>query len=257
LQLLVSVRDRSEVGAALEGGANIIDAKEPENGSLGPVSSARLRQIDRRVPGGVPLSVALGDFDSPVAVAAAIAALPLRRRAAPVYVKLGLGPDGATDLRRIVAAAVEAASQHPAEPRVIVVEYADRASEARSSQTILSGASVAGAHGLLVDTLTKNGRTLLDWWPEARLYAWINDARTAGLLVAIAGSLGLSELTRAAALSPDVIGVRGAACSGGRSGTVEASRVAPLRAALRQESVAVAANRKTRPFARRLAPILK
>jgi uncharacterized protein (UPF0264 family) len=257
LHLLVSVRDRSEVGAALEGGADVIDAKEPENGSLGPVSSARLRQIDRRVPGGVPLSVALGDFDSPVAVAAAIAALPLRRRAAPVYLKLGLGPDGGTDLRRIVAAAVEAALQHPAEPRVIVVEYADRAAEAGSFETILSGASVAGAHGLLVDTLTKNGRTLLDWWPEARLSTWINETRAAGLLVAVAGSLGLRELRRAAALGPDVIGVRGAACSGGRSGTVEASRVEPLRAALRQESVAPAANRKTRPSARGLPSILK
>jgi (5-formylfuran-3-yl)methyl phosphate synthase len=257
LHLLVSVRDRSEVSAALEGGADVIDAKEPDNGSLGPVSSARLRQIDRRVPGGVPLSVALGDFDSPVAVAAAIAALPLRRRAAPVYLKLGLGPDGGTDLWRIVAAAVEAALQHPAEPRVIVVEYADRAAKAGSFETILSGASVAGAHGLLVDTLTKNGRTLLDWWPEARLSTWINETRAAGLLVAVAGSLGLRELRRAAALGPDVIGVRGAACSGGRSGTVEASRVEPLRAALRQESVAPAANRKTRPSARGLPSILK
>jgi uncharacterized protein (UPF0264 family) len=257
LQLLVSVRDRSEVGAALEGGADVIDAKEPESGALGPVSSARLRQIDRRVPEDVPLSVALGDFDSAVAVAAAITALPLRRRAAPVYVKLGLASDEATDLRRVVAAAVEAASRHPAKPRVIVVEYADRASDARSSETILGGASAAGAHGLLVDTRTKNGHTLLDWWPEAMLFTWINDARSAGLLVAIAGSLGLSEVMRAAALGPDVIGVRGAACSGGRSGTVEAIRVQPLRAALRWESVAVAANRKTRPPGRCLVSILK
>jgi hypothetical protein len=205
----------------------------------------------------VPLSVALGDFDSPGAVAAAIAALPLQRRAAPVYAKLGLAPDGPTDLRRVVAAAVEAAAWHSAQPQVIVVQYADRTSDARSSEAIVSGASLAGAHGLLVDTLTKNGRTLLDWWPEARLSTWIKDARTAGLLAAIAGSLGLRELTRAGALGPDVIGVRGAACSGGRSGTVEASRVALLRAALRRESVAVAANRKTRPSARRRASILK
>jgi uncharacterized protein (UPF0264 family) len=257
LRLLVSVRDQSEVGAALEGGADVIDAKEPENGSLGPVSSARLQQIDRRVPGDVPLSVALGDFDSPGAVAAAIAALPLQRRAAPVYAKLGLAPDGPTDLRRVVAAAVEAAAWHSAQPQVIVVQYADRTSDARSSEAIVSGASLAGAHGLLVDTLTKNGRTLLDHWPEARLSTWISDTRAAGLLVAVAGSLGLGELRRAAALGPDVIGVRGAACAGGRSGRVEASRVEPLRAALGRESVAVAANRKNRPSAWGLAPILK
>jgi len=245
LQLLVSVRDPSEVGAALEGGADVIDAKEPAHGSLGPVSPGRLRQIDQRVPGHMPLSVALGDFDSPVAVARAIAALPVRRRAAPVYVKLGLSPHVAIDFQRALAAAARAAAQHRAGPHVIVVEYADRSPDARLSERILSAACLGGAHGLLVDTATKDGRTLLDWWPEARLLTWINRTRAAGLLAAVAGSLGLAELRRAAALSPDVIGVRGAACSGGRSGVVRANLVEPLRAALSRESVSRAANRKT------------
>ena len=35
MRLLVSVRSAEEVSAALAGGADIIDAKEPERGSLG------------------------------------------------------------------------------------------------------------------------------------------------------------------------------------------------------------------------------
>ena len=62
MQLLVSVRSEAEVAAALAGGADLIDAKEPALGSLGPVGGAELLAIAARVPETVPLSAALGDF---------------------------------------------------------------------------------------------------------------------------------------------------------------------------------------------------
>ncbi len=62
MRLLVSVRTEHEVAAALAGGADIIDAKEPARGSLGPVSPEVLQAIAARVPESMPLSVALGDF---------------------------------------------------------------------------------------------------------------------------------------------------------------------------------------------------
>ena len=45
MQLLVSVRSAAEVEAPLGGGADIIDAKEPDRGSLGPVPPATLAEI--------------------------------------------------------------------------------------------------------------------------------------------------------------------------------------------------------------------
>ena len=254
MQLLVSVRDSREVLAALEGGADIIDAKEPAGGALGAVAPDRLRQIDERVPDHVRLSVALGEFCTPRAAAAAVSALPLRCRPTRVYVKLavaGIGPD---DVARLLTAAVEAAALHPAAPDLVAVEYADRSLDVRASDGIRVAAALAGVHGLLLDTVTKDGRTLLDWWPEERLYTWIRNAHTAGLLAAVAGSLGVAEVARVRALEADVIGVRGAACAGGRSGTVEASRVALLRRALAGELVA---NRKTPDPNPAPTPILK
>jgi (5-formylfuran-3-yl)methyl phosphate synthase len=53
-------------------------------------------------------------------------------------------------------------------------------------------------------------------------------ARAAGRLVALAGSLDGDAIARLAGLA-DVVGVRGAACRGGRSGEVDAGRVAELR----------------------------
>ena len=42
MRLLVSVRSADEVAAAMAGGADIIDAKEPARGSLGAVDAATL-----------------------------------------------------------------------------------------------------------------------------------------------------------------------------------------------------------------------
>src|SRR5687768_14023842 len=89
MQLLVSVRSAAEVGAALLGAADIIDAKEPARGSLGPVSASTLAEILARVPPECPFSVAMGDLASPEEVITAFGSLDLPVREAPTYLKLG------------------------------------------------------------------------------------------------------------------------------------------------------------------------
>ncbi len=51
-----------------------------------------------------------------------------------------------------------------------------------------------------------------------------------GLFTALAGSLGEPGLRTALALGADIVGVRGAACDGGRTGRVSVARVAALSA---------------------------
>ncbi|HEX6615653.1 MAG TPA: (5-formylfuran-3-yl)methyl phosphate synthase, partial [Gemmatimonadales bacterium] len=93
-------------------------------------------------------------------------------------------------------------------------------------------AAEAGAHGVLLDTRDKDGRTLFDHVSVPALRAWIDRCRAHGLLVALAGSLDHGCVRGAAVLGPDVVGVRGAACNGGRGGRVDAERVRRLRDAL-------------------------
>ena len=244
MQLLVSVRHAAEVGPALLGGADIIDAKESALGALAPVDPERLEQIDERVPHSVAFSVALGDFASPEAAAAAIGALPLRRRQARVYVKLAPTGGDHGDVREVLVAAVRAAACHSANPLVIAVYYADHSDNGRTADELRIAAASAGLHGVLVDTAIKDGRTLLDCWPESRLFDWVSRARSAGLLVGIAGSLGVAEVARVGSSGADVVGVRGAACAGGRSGMLEAARVDQIRRVLGGKA-AGAANRNT------------
>src|SRR3712207_4897772 len=59
-QLLVSVRSAEEAEAALAGGADLIDVKEPRGGSLGRAEDWVLAGVLRRVSGRRPVSAAMG-----------------------------------------------------------------------------------------------------------------------------------------------------------------------------------------------------
>lgn len=245
MELLISVRTAGETAAALKGGADIVDAKEPANGALGPVTPETLRAIDHSVPTDRPLSVALGDARSVASVWAAMSALPLRSRSR-AYVKVGLaGVAAASERRTLLAAAAAAAAAHPAALRLIPVVYADDEGGEPLGREIRIAAARIGAAGVLLDTARKDGRSLLDWWPEARLREWVRAVQGDGLEAALAGSLGVAELRRVAVLEPDVVGVRGAACAGGRSGSVEAARVRTLQGVIRLPRAVTAANHKT------------
>ncbi len=231
MQLLVSVRSASEVEPALAGGADIIDAKEPAHGSLGPVSARTLSDILSRVPSDRPFSVALGDVATEAGVLAAISALKPHPRDGATFLKLGFAGVTSPELvGRLLAGAVDAAAKLPSPPMIIAVAYADAGWAGTVSPDLVCRlAREAGAAGVLVDTYRKDGTCLLDWLSPMALALWVSGARQAGLLSALAGALGTDDLDRVQGANPDVLGFRGAACEGGRSGEVSTARVAALR----------------------------
>jgi uncharacterized protein (UPF0264 family) len=231
MELLVSVRSAAEVEAALAGGADIIDAKEPTRGSLGPVSAEVLTGLVAQIPDEHPLSIVLGDLVNPEQVVATIRSLRLPLRTAPVYLKLGSAAvRAAKQIEALLTCAVTASRAHPACPLVVAVAYAD----ATRAGTVLPDsvrvmAQRAGTAGILLDTQIKDGLGLLRWIAPRALARWVTSARAAGLITALAGGLGLEDLEAVAAAGPDVVGVRGAACEGGREGRISAARVRGLR----------------------------
>jgi (5-formylfuran-3-yl)methyl phosphate synthase len=234
MQLLVSVRSAEEVGPALAGGADIIDAKEPSRGSLGPVDASVLQEISAVVPPGVPLSIALGDFEDGAAAADAIAALGLTARPAGVFVKLGLLGASARDAAAtLFRAAVKTARTAPCRPRVVAVVYADQSvGEGLAPREMVRLAAQVGADAVLLDTLSKDGGDLFTFMAVGEVKAWVGSARAAGLIAAVAGSLRAESLARIGETCPSVVGVRRAACTGGRGGTVVVEKVRALRRVL-------------------------
>ncbi|HEX4573895.1 MAG TPA: (5-formylfuran-3-yl)methyl phosphate synthase [Gemmatimonadales bacterium] len=225
MQLLVSVADGREARAALQGGADVIDAKDPRRGALGPVGPAALAAIRDAVPRPHPLSVALGDASEERAIAHAA------RRAARhgvAFLKVGFaGLAGAARARRLATAARWGAGERA---ELVLVAYADwRRAASLAPERVLAVAATVGAHGVLLDTAFKNAPVFALVSPDA-VGAWVTAAHAAGLFAALAGSLGGADFATARALGADLVGVRGAACVGGRTGRVSPSRVAALRA---------------------------
>src|SRR5918996_3201324 len=81
MRLLVSVANAAEASAALEGGADVIDAKDARAGALGAVTRDVLQDIYAIVQRARPVTAALGDAADEAAI----------ERAARDYAAAGAG----------------------------------------------------------------------------------------------------------------------------------------------------------------------
>ncbi len=248
-QLLVSVRSVEEARSAIDGGADIIDVKDPDRGSLGcadadviaalaslsefgPEFDPELRPEATPQGGGscLPLSVALGEvheFNSTDALA-------LPRTVA--YAKLGIarlrGENDWADRWLSVRKAFDRRAASPV--GWIAVIYADaEQAQSPSAAEIIEAAATTGCVGVLVDTYSKTGGQLLDYVPPPSLAQWARTAQGKNLLFAVAGRLSLVDLPLLSSVSPDIIAVRSAACEGAdRLTSVRRDRVANFRRAI-------------------------
>jgi uncharacterized protein (UPF0264 family) len=162
MRLLVSVANAAEVSAALAGGADVIDAKDPLAGALGAVAVDVLREIHAASAGRRPVTAALGDTADEAAIeraARAYAAVGV------VFVKIGFaGIASAGRVAALTAAAVGGdRTGSDGNCGVVAVAYADADRAASVAPAILMKvAARAGAEGLLLDTAARlRPRTLL------------------------------------------------------------------------------------------------
>jgi uncharacterized protein (UPF0264 family) len=231
VQLLVSVRDPAEAHAAVAGGADFVDAKDPAAGALGAVSLEAFRAIVQAVNGARAVTAALGDATDGAPLERDAAAFA---RAGAALVKVGFG---GVDDRARARALLEAAARGAGGERVIAVAYADhRRAGSLPPLDVLDVVRGAGLAGVLLDTADKRGPGLCDLIAPPALAEWVAIARRARLLVALAGRLEAADIESMRSIGADVVGVRGAACSGGRSGQVTAERVRLLKETARAQT---------------------
>ena len=229
MRLLVSVVDAAEARLAVAGGVDIVDVKNPAEGSLGAPAPAVIAQVRDALPAELPLSAALGDLPC-LPGTAALAALGAARSGAG-FVKLGLwGVAAAADAVAVLRAARVAAD---GEAAVVAVAYADAArvpSRPLAPSELVVAAREAGLSGCLIDTAIKDGRGLLSWLAADALAELVADAHAAGLEIALAGELRLEDLPAVSATGADIAGVRSAACrEGRRTAALDPARIAELR----------------------------
>lgn len=272
-RLLVSVRNASEAGAAFEGGADVIDIKEPERGPLGRATAAVLEDIClhlSRIQCSAPVSAALGEvteWNIPSCEDQCSLLRQVTSRNSPVrFVKVGLSGAGISEepssaqsvfsrweaLRATLAAAAaidgpvsEGTKTPEVDPfsstpgcRWIGVAYADFGRcGAPTPGEVIEEAARAGCYGVLIDTFLKDGAGLLNWMTTADLSAVREQCDRYQLILALAGQVKLQHLNTLVAVRPDIVAVRGSVCaSGDRRAEVSATLVRQFREMLRQVS---------------------
>jgi uncharacterized protein (UPF0264 family) len=247
-QLLVSVRSAIEAIAAMAGGADIVDVKEPHRGSLGCASPNVIFEVSTAVgshPGHPPLSIALGelyewDCDSRDELCRTIDVT------APRFLKIGLAGTQSGSIQNVTAATAglsatpswfakwqQLRSTIAAPSAWVAVAYADAEQAGSPSlHDVLSAAITTDCSVLLIDTHSKDARSLLAYLSTSELMAIRERTSRHGLKLALAGQITLANLPDVVPVHPDIIAVRGAVCDAGeRTSTVSAKLVQQFREA--------------------------
>lgn len=249
-KLLVSVRDQTEALAALAGGCDVLDVKEPRAGALGRASWPVIAEVATFVRAqsafNGSVSAALGELSdwssSPSEetrnIEAACSTLD--------FVKLGLAQQRgratlADDFATVVARVQSAA---PSPLKWVAVAYADwtlahapAPHEVLALMDALRDLRGVSFGGLLVDTYTKGEQRLFDFMTEQELAELQFEAHSRGLQFALAGRLRAEDLPRVLTIGPDIVAVRSAVCgSGDRMNSVTKDAVAAFKAKLHAES---------------------
>jgi uncharacterized protein (UPF0264 family) len=227
-KLLVSVRDASEAAAALAGGADWIDLKEPLAGPLGAVDAATAKEVVDCVAGRCTISAALGEL----ATWSSTPAKQLLDVPGIDFVKIGRSHCAEVDPWDEAWLAAEQAVRLAGKSLVAVV-YADwQRAQSPEPERMVALAEQAACQYLLIDTFDKNSTGTLGCLGSAGLSDLLQLARRHSLSTVVAGKIRLEELAQLPATLVNMVAVRGGVCPRDRRGQVEERLVAKFQSGL-------------------------
>jgi uncharacterized protein (UPF0264 family) len=213
--VLISPTSYDEAASILDTCVDIIDVKNVNEGSLGaqfPWHIRKVVELTRRY--GIKTSATLGDLPfkpGTAALAAYGAALT-----GITYIKAGLyGVKTVEEAVAMMDGVRRAVRMVSDTAEVVAAGYADwRRFGGLSPDDLVCAASKAQCDVVMVDTAIKDGRNLFDNMSLDELRRFVDQAKGAGLMVALAGSLTWDHAEWLFELNPTLIGVRGAVCVG-------------------------------------------
>ena len=232
MRLLVSPINAVEAEAAMAGGADILDVKNPREGSLGANFPWVIRSVAEVAAGRVPVSATIGDFDFKPGTAS-LAALGAAFSGAD-YIKVGLlkirDRDEAAEMLRPLVRSVK---EFDDKKKLVAAAYSDASRVGSISPMDLPEvAAECGADVVMVDTAIKDGKSTFEFMTESEISDFIALGHDLGMEVAIAGTIKFADLALLKRVDPEIIGVRGAVCGGDRTGEIKEELVRRMKADL-------------------------
>jgi uncharacterized protein (UPF0264 family)/dihydrodipicolinate synthase/N-acetylneuraminate lyase/TusA-related sulfurtransferase len=212
MMLMVSVQNMDEALEADRGGTDIVDIKNLQEAMVGAGHPLLVRDVRARIPAEKHVSVTLGVVpNQPGTVAMAVHAAAMLQATS---VKVGFvrsDYDTAVDVLRQSRRALEGS-----ETKLIGSLFADNhLYDGLDPHRVVQLCEDGQCDGLLIDTLTKDGRNLFDFLSEAELRDVVMQGKLLGMSTALSGHLKIDDLDELARINPDIVGVRGAVCSTG------------------------------------------
>ncbi|MEO8157324.1 MAG: (5-formylfuran-3-yl)methyl phosphate synthase [Betaproteobacteria bacterium] len=220
--MLASVRTLDEALIALDGGADLIDLKEPSRGALGALDHAAVRICVQTIGGRRPVSATIGDL--PLMEPRTMVAAVERMAATGVdFIKIGFfAHPQAFDCAK-------ALSELAGRTRLVAVIFADEPYDL----ALVNELSRNGFAGVMLDTAHKTGKTLREWRTGEELEEFVARGRSFDLITGLAGSLKREDIPPLIAIGPDYLGFRGALCRNGvRVKVLDAVLLTEIRSAI-------------------------
>ncbi|MDG6243332.1 MAG: (5-formylfuran-3-yl)methyl phosphate synthase [Methanolobus sp.] len=229
MKLLISPISPEEAIAAHKGGADIIDVKNPKEGSLGANFPWVISSVKEAINSEKPISATIGDFNFKPGTAS-LAALGAATAGAH-YIKVGLY-DVQTEEQALemLVNITKAVKDMDPEKKVVASGYSDyERINSIDPQLLPAIGAKAGVDVVMVDTGIKDGRSTFEFMTEEELTQFTTAIRAVGLESALAGTLKFEDLPMLRRIQPDIIGVRGMVCGGDRSSCIQEELVARLK----------------------------
>lgn len=205
MKLLVSCKDLSEARLLAKYDIDIIDIKNPREGSLGANYPWIIEEIRKEIK-LKEISATIGDLDfKPGSYSLAACCLKL---IGVDYIKAGLLVK--REHAEIMAKNLRKATDGK---RLVLASYADYKNISSVSPIDLINICYKyEVDGIMIDTFNKRGKCLFDFLSLEYLKEFVKRAKDCNLIVAIAGKLRMEHLELIKNLEPDVVGFRSAVC---------------------------------------------
>ncbi|MFW9895556.1 MAG: (5-formylfuran-3-yl)methyl phosphate synthase [Candidatus Thorarchaeota archaeon] len=217
IQLLISPKTIEEAKIVISSQVDIVDCKNPAEGSLGANFPWIIKEMKELFPqnSSQKLSATIGDFPN-LPGSASLAALGAVVSGADI-VKVGLkGPKNIEQGIKLMKKVVKAVKNYNNNIKVVAAGYADyvRMKNSLDFLSIPTIAAESGADVAMLDTYIKDDKGLFDFLGVDQLIEFKNKANDLNLKIALAGNLRNNVISKIKKINPAIIGVRSMVCDG-------------------------------------------
>ena len=198
-KILTSIKSLTEIRLVLKKGVDVIDFKDPSNGSLGALATKQISLFLKSIPSNQLTSSTIGDIEDIKTIREKVVMLS---KTNIDFIKIGFFFDY-TKIKILKNLKKLAKNK-----KIIAVLFADN----KPNLNLIREIKKIQFDGILIDTKNKKNGNLRNYLSIKKLKDFIKVSKKQNLSIGLAGSLNINDIDPLIKLKPDYLGFRGALC---------------------------------------------